>query len=129
MSMRVTVILSEEEYTQAKRKAGLIPLSAWFRSRIWDEENPAPDGRMRSERARGREKRNNPSLGKVGVKDGRGEKNREDGVREVKDVVSSERGVNKVGGDKPIAKAGKTCAHGMGKGEHCWQCMGLAKVE
>jgi hypothetical protein len=30
---RVTVILTDEEYTQVKREAGLIPLSAWFRSK------------------------------------------------------------------------------------------------
>ena len=29
---RVTVILSDEEYAHAKKKAGLIPLSAWFRA-------------------------------------------------------------------------------------------------
>ena len=31
---RVTVILSDEEYVQVRREAGLIPLSAWFRSRV-----------------------------------------------------------------------------------------------
>ena len=29
---RVTVILTAEEYTQVRSKAGLVPLSAWFRS-------------------------------------------------------------------------------------------------
>ena len=32
MSERVQVVLSEDEYADVKRRAGLVPLSAWFRA-------------------------------------------------------------------------------------------------
>lgn len=50
MLMRVTVILSDEEYAEAKRRAGLIPLSAWFRSMAFGDfgaETVRKDGTVR----------------------------------------------------------------------------------
>ncbi len=40
--MRITVILTDEEYVEAKRRAGLIPLSRWFRSLMNATDRMAP---------------------------------------------------------------------------------------
>lgn len=30
---------------------------------------------------------------------------------------------------KRVSRARRTCAHGTAKGDHCWQCQGLAKAQ
>jgi hypothetical protein len=41
--MRVTVILTDAEYAEVKRRAGLIPLSAWFRNMALTDDSLLPE--------------------------------------------------------------------------------------
>lgn len=47
MAKRVSVLLSEQEYTQVRSKAGLVPLSRWFKSlALGKEEVAAIEGKQ-----------------------------------------------------------------------------------
>ena len=37
VDMRITVIVTDEEYAEIRRKAGLVPLSAWIRSMVLED--------------------------------------------------------------------------------------------
>ena len=50
-------------------------------------------------------------------------------AREVDSRASADGGAIAAGGEVAKKRVPKTCPHGKSKGEHCWQCQGLAKVE
>ena len=98
MSKRVQVILTDAEYKYVKQRAGLVPLSAWFRNMaIGSALTVAQIREARDE------------LRKVAMTD-----------VEVVTTLTDAFEASVTNSKKP------RCVHGALKGENCWQCGGLA---
>lgn len=97
--IRVSVLLNEAEYAEVKRKAGLVPLSAWFRNLA----NLGGEVRVENSADKPAERTNTGGANPV-----RGSSRKVDSGAE--------------------RKSGRTCKHGTPKGDNCWQCGGLAQV-
>jgi hypothetical protein len=65
MSIRVQVVLSEEEYAEVQARAGLVPLSAWFRALALGAKKPSRAAAERPEIEYGSDEL--PSGGSVAV--------------------------------------------------------------
>lgn len=108
---RVTVLLSEHEYTQVRTSANGIPLSRWFRTlALAGKEahaSPLPDVQSKPAIRADERRESMPS----------------------RSVIA--RLAVQIPGLKPASElpSKRTCKHGKAKGFNCWQCGGLAQVE
>jgi hypothetical protein len=105
--VRLVVYLDRGEYDGLVRKAAGQSLSSWAHGVLVDGEVHKAEGRERVE----------------GLPRGEGVRVAGRGVDRVERVTK----------DIPRAAAegrkGQTCIHGERKGNHCWQCRGLAEVK
>lgn len=106
--MRVTVILTDEEYGEVKKRAGLIPLSAWFRSVALEQAGALPI----------------PKKTVIAVREVMAKGSKVDAVAEIQFD-----GSYKTGGDEIRLPK---CPHHKLRGELCYKCddkFGMPKVE
>ena len=111
---RITVLLSEEEYTQVRSNAGLVPLSRWFKSLALGvkesraKTNPIPD--VQSQPAIRADVGRKPLPAST--------------VAALREQIPELKTANEL-----PAKRARTCAHGTAQGYACWQCGGKAQIE
>jgi hypothetical protein len=109
---RVTVLLSDEEYTQVRSMAGLVPLSAWFRGLALNVGQVRTENRPVTERNEGKQIR--------------------EAAVDRKSRPADEKGSiapSRLGGNPPPETKPRKCYHGVTEGFECYVCGGLAKVK
>lgn len=111
--MRTTVILTDAEYAEVKRRAGLVPLSRWFKELALGEfkdNTGVPRNKPVRVAGRGVAAPERPANVAAGPYD-------EEGALPVSLPVEP---------TQPIKR--RECDHGIMAGYHCWRCGGKAQV-
>ena len=125
MARRITVLLTAQEYEQVCTKAGLVPLSRWFRSLALNGAEPpmavntSLQGDSKSESAEKVAESTRSALPGLGSD---APELHSDAVVEIPPAPIESKLVT-----KRVGK-GKTCEHGTKTGFRCWQCGGIAKI-
>jgi hypothetical protein len=146
---RITVLMSEEELREVRRRAGLVPLSRYMKEAALkgvgskleagpseaeieelERNNPAPRNPMEHPQIVGV---NLSALVRSGLVSASATPPGMDGILEIPVKKSAIEPITASSASTaPILeqiKKRKQCVHGKSKGYNCWQCGGLAKVD
>jgi hypothetical protein len=111
--MRISLIVSEAEHAELKKRAGLVPLNRWIRSVLFETSPAAVEVEGRRHRS--------------GTKRVRPEEPDERGARDEKPPELP--GGSGAGQHSPAQQgvSGQTCPHGKEPGRFCFDCRGTVK--